>query len=192
MRDRREAMDQATVIRARNGDRDAFATLVRQALPWMDRVARLTVRDPDIARDAVQEALVRAWRALPGLRDPELFEAWLRRLLVHACIDEVRRTRRRLVVEVALTDLHHPDVGDASLSAADRDALERAFRRLDPVQRAVVVLHYYQDLTVAETAAALEMPVGSVKSTLSRSRDAMRAALEADARPGTALEGGVA
>jgi len=185
-------MDQQLVIRARNGDRDAFATLVRQHLPWMDGVARLTVRDPDIARDAVQEALVRAWRALPSLRDPDLFQAWLRRLLVHACIDELRRTRRRLVSEVELTDLHHPDIGDASLSAADRDALERAFRRLDPVQRSVVVLHYYQDLTVTETAAALEMPVGSVKSTLSRSRDAMRAALEADERPGAAFEGGLA
>ncbi|HEY3335925.1 MAG TPA: RNA polymerase sigma factor [Candidatus Limnocylindrales bacterium] len=107
-------------------------------------------------------------------------------------LDELRRRRRRLVVEVELTDLHHPDTDDASLSAADRDALERAFQRLDPAQRSVVTLHYYLDLPVAEVAAALEMPVGSVKSTLARSRDALRAALEADARPGAALEGGVA
>jgi RNA polymerase sigma-70 factor (ECF subfamily) len=185
-------VDRATVDRARNGDRDAFATLVRQVLPWMDAVARLTVRDLDLAHDAVQEALVRAWRSLPALRDVELFEAWLRRLLVHACIDELRKRRRRLVVEVELTDLHHPDITDSSLSAANRDALDRAFRRLDPVQRSVVVLHYYLDLPVADVAAALEMPVGSVKSTLSRARDALRAALEADARPGAALEGGIA
>jgi RNA polymerase sigma-70 factor (ECF subfamily) len=185
-------MDHESVTRARNGDREAFAILVRQALPWMDAVARLTVRDPDLAHDAVQEALVRAWRSLPSLRDPALFQPWLRRLLAHACIDELRRARRRLVVEVELTDLHHPDVGDSSLSAADRDALERAFRRLDPAQRSVVVLHYYLDLPVAEIAAALQMPAGSVKSTLSRGREAMRAALEADARPGAALQGGVA
>lgn len=187
-----ETMDRETVTRARAGDRDAFATLARQALPWMDGVARLTMRDPDLARDAVQEALVRAWRDLPGLRDPGLIVPWLRRLLVHACIDELRRARRRLVVEVELTDLHHPALGDASVRSEDRDALERAFRRLDPAQRTVIVLHYYLDLPVAEIAAALEMPSGSVKSCLSRGRDALRAALEADARPGPALEGGVA
>ncbi|HET7830786.1 MAG TPA: RNA polymerase sigma factor [Candidatus Limnocylindrales bacterium] len=185
-------MDASIVERARAGDREAFATLARHALPWMDGVARLTLRDPELARDAVQEALVRAWKSLPGLRDPEQFQAWLRRLVIRACIDELRRTRGRHRVEVALTDLHHPEILDSSLSSADRDALERAFRRLDPVQRSAVALFYYLDLSVAEVAAALELPEGTVKSTLSRSRAALRAALEADARPGAALEGGVA
>jgi RNA polymerase sigma-70 factor (ECF subfamily) len=185
-------MDSSLVERARKGDREAFATLARVALPWMDGVARLTLRDPDLARDAVQEALLRAWKGLPGLRDPEQFQAWLRRLVVRSCIDELRRTRGRHIVEVSLTDLHHPAILDASISAVDRDALERAFRRLDPVQRSAVALFYYLDLPVADVAAALNMPEGSVKSTLSRSRDALRAALEADARPGAALEGGVA
>jgi RNA polymerase sigma-70 factor (ECF subfamily) len=185
-------MNAALVERAREGDREAFATLARSALPWMDGVARLTLRDPDLARDAVQEALLRAWKGLPGLRDPAQFQAWLRRLVVRACIDELRRTRGRHVVEVSLTDLHHPVILDGAVSSAERDALERAFRRLDPVQRSAIALHYYLDLPLAEIAAALEMPVGSVKSTLSRSRDALRAALEADARPGAALQGGVA
>jgi len=185
-------MDVRVVNRARAGDREAFASLARQALPWMDGVARLTLRDPELARDAVQEALVRAWKGLPGLRDPAQFQAWLRRLVVRACIDELRRTRGRHHVEVALTDLHHPEALDASISSADRDALERAFQRLDPVQRSAVALFYYLDLSVGEVAAALDMPEGSVKSVLSRSRGALRAALEADARPGVALQGGVA
>ena len=185
-------MDSSLVERARKGDREAFATLARVALPWMDGVTsevRVTQREP---RDAVQEALLRAWKGLPGLRDPEQFQAWLRRLVVRSCIDELRRTRGRHIVEVSLTDLHHPAILDASISAVDRDALERAFRRLDPVQRSAVALFYYLDLPIADVAAALSMPEGSVKSTLSRSRDALRAALEADARPGAALEGGVA
>ncbi len=185
-------MDTSVVDRARAGDREAFATLARAALPWMDGVARLTLRDPELARDAVQEALVRAWKSLPGLRDPEQFRAWLRRLVVRACIDELRRSHGRHRVEVSLTDLHHPEMIDSSLTSADRDALERAFRRLDPVQRSAVALFYYLDLSVAEVAAALDLPEGTVKSTLSRSRAALRAALEADARPGAALEGGVA
>jgi len=185
-------MDAALVERAREGDREAFATLARHALPWMDGVARLTLRDPDLARDAVQEALLRAWKGLPGLRDPAQFQAWLRRLVVRSCIDELRRTRGRHALEISLTELHSPAVLDASISAADRDALERAFRRLDPIQRSAIALYYYLDLPVAEIAAALDMPLGSVKSTLSRSRDALRVALDADARPGAALEGSVA
>lgn len=185
-------MDAALVERAREGDREAFATLARHALPWMDGVARLTLRDPDLARDAVQEALLRAWKGLPGLRDPAQFQAWLRRLVVRSCIDELRRTRGRHALEVSLTELHSPAIVDASISSADRDALERAFRRLDPVQRSAIALYYYLDLPVAEIAAALDMPLGSVKSTLSRSRDALRVALDADARPGAALEGSVA
>ena len=185
-------MDASVVDRARAGDREAFATLARAALPWMDGVARLTLRDPDLARDAVQEALVRAWKGLPGLRDPAQFQAWLRRLVVRACIDELRRTRGRHVLEVSLTDLHHPEIVDSSISSADRDALERAFRRLDPVQRSAVALFYYLDLQLAEVAAARDMPGGSANSPLSRSREALRAALEADARPGAALHGGIA
>ena len=188
----RVAMDVSVVNRARAGDREAFAVLAREALPWMDGVARLTLRDPELARDAVQEALVRAWKGLPGLRDPAQLQAWLRRLVVRACIDELRRTRGRFVVEVALTDLHHPEILDTTVPSADRDALERAFQRLDPVQRSAVALYYYLDLPVAEVAAALDMPEGSVKSVLSRSRGALRAALEADARPGVALQGGLA
>ena len=87
-------MDQrALVERARRGDHDAFAALVDPALARLDAAARLILRDPELARDAVQEALIRAWRDLPGLRDPDRFDAWLHRLTVNACLDLVRRRR---------------------------------------------------------------------------------------------------
>jgi RNA polymerase sigma-70 factor (ECF subfamily) len=180
-------LDREIVARARQGDRDAFAALVRLALPGVSRIALLTVRDEDTARDAVQEALVRVWRDLPSLRDLDRFEAWLRRLVVRACIDELRRSRRRLRVEVAITQADHPAIADGSAGLHDRDSLERAFRRLDPVQRSAVVLYYYADLSVTDIGATLGLPVGTVKSTLSRGRDALRAALDADARGGLAL-----
>lgn len=185
-------MDRELVARARDGDRDAFATLVRLALPRMDAIARLTVRDPDLARDAVQEALVRAWRDLPSLRDLDRFEAWIRRLVVRACIDELRRNRRHVRVDVDLATIDGPVIGDASGSTADREALERAFRRLDPVQRSALVLFYWVDLPVADIAAALGLPSGTVKSLLSRGRDALRAALDADARTAMAVGEGLA
>ena len=89
-----------------------------------------------------------------------------------------------------LTDLDHPRVGDSSLALADRDALEHAFRRLDPVQRSLIVMHYSLDLPLAETAEALSLPVGTAKSRLFRARETLRAALEADARDGVEIVGG--
>ena len=83
------------VERARQGDHDAFATLVDARLARLDAAARLILRDGELARDAVQEALIRAWRDLPGLRDPDRFDAWLHRLIVNACLDLVRRRKRR-------------------------------------------------------------------------------------------------
>src|SRR3954447_20156594 len=181
-------MDLELVARARDGDRAAFASLVTASIDALDRVARLITRDPERAQDAVQETLIKAWRDLPSLRDIDRFEAWLRQLLVRSCIDELRR-RRRLAVEVELIDSMHPQVTDALVSIADRDALERGFRRLDAEQRALVVLYYYQGLPLDDVAAALRIPAGTAKSRLFRAREVLRAALEADARPAA---GGVA
>jgi RNA polymerase sigma-70 factor (ECF subfamily) len=174
-------MDRQLVERSQRGDRTAFASIVVTSIDELDRLARLITRDPERAKDAVQETLIKAWRDLPGLRDPDRFEAWLRQLLVRSCIDELRR-RRRMSLEVELIDMHQPSVMDASASVADRDALERGFRRLDPEQRALVVLHYYQGLPLEDAAAALRLPIGTAKSRLFRARERLRAALEADAR----------
>ena len=177
------------VVRAQAGDRDAFARLAADAIGRLDAVARLMTRDPERAKDAVQETLVRAWRDLPALRDPDKFDAWLRRLLIRACVDEMRRWRRRGVIEVELMELHHPSSADSTVSIADRDALNRGFRRLDPDGRALVVLVYYMGLPLIEAADSLEIPVGTAKSRLHRARETLRAALEADARSNVVGEG---
>jgi RNA polymerase sigma-70 factor (ECF subfamily) len=182
-------MDRDLVVRARGGDRDAFARLAAAAVTRLDAAARMITRDPERAKDAVQETLARAWRDLPTLRDPDRFDAWLRRLLVRACTDEFRRARSR-VIEVELTELNHPSVSDSSLAFADREALEHAFRRLDPAQRSLIVMHYYLDLPLAEVADALSLPVGTAKSRLFRARETLRSALEADARDVVEIVGG--
>ncbi len=100
---------------------------------------------------------MRAWRDLPSLRDPERFDAWLRRLLVHACMDEARKHRRHSF-EVELTPIDHPTIRDSAISVAERDALERGFRRLDPEQRALIVLHHYLGLSLPEVAETMRIP----------------------------------
>ena len=175
-------MQQDLVERARRGDHDAFATLAGAAIFRLDAAARLILRDPDQAKDAVQETLVRAWRDLPTLRSPDRFDAWLHRLLYRACIDEARRLRRHRV-DVQLSPIDSPMVGDMASSISDRDQLDRGFSRLEPEARALIVLHHYLDLPLPEVAIALGIPLGTAKSRLHRALESMRAALDADARP---------
>ena len=181
-------MTRDLVVRARKGDHDAFAELAAAAISRLTATAWLMLRDRDRATDAVQNALLRAWRDLPTLRDPDRFEAWLHRLLVNACTDEIRRSRRRPIeVEVEVADLNLPFQADEASAVVDRDQLERGFSRLAAEERAVIVLHLYLDLPLPEVAATLRLPLGTVKSRLYRGLRSMRAALEADARPGSAV-----
>lgn len=174
-------MQRDLVVRAQNGDHDAFSELAGAAISRLDASAWLILRDPDRAKDAVQNTLVRAWRDLPTLRDPDRFDAWLHRMLVNACIDEARRLRRHRV-DVELTNLYAPAAAGIESAIADRDQLERGFLRLEPEMRAVIVLHHYLDLPLSEVATTLGIPLGTAKSRLHRALQVMRAALDADAR----------
>jgi RNA polymerase sigma-70 factor, ECF subfamily len=168
------------VVLAREGDRDAFDLLMTAAVDHLFRIARLILRDVDRAEDAVQEALVKCWRDLPGLRDPDRFDAWLNRILLNSVKDEARRRGR---FAASITILHvEPAEQDSVGELADRDELARVFDRLSHDHRTIVVLHHYLGLTVEEAASTIGIPVGTAKSRLHYATDALRAALAADAR----------
>ena len=178
-------MQRDLVERAMAGDHDAFSELARVSIGRLYVVARLILRDDARAEDATQEALLAAWRRLSGLRDPDRFEAWLHRLLVNACYREARRGRRRRSIEVQVDMLAMPEApgaDDRGFDLADRDQLERGFRRLDVDQRTVLVMHYYLGFSLDDAADVLGVPPGTVRSRLHRAIGAMRAGLEADAR----------
>jgi RNA polymerase sigma-70 factor (ECF subfamily) len=169
-----DAVEQRTLVeRARQGDQVAFTALLDAALGRLDGAARLIVRDPDLARDAVQDACIRAWRDLPGLRDPDRFDGWLHRLTVNACLDQLRRRRRR-PIEVEITPIDVPATQDPTGTMADRMALEAALARLSPNHRAVVVMHYYLGMPLPEVAASLRIPNGTAKSRLHHALAALR------------------
>jgi RNA polymerase sigma-70 factor, ECF subfamily len=183
-------VDQRELVeRAKRGDHDAFAVLVGAAIARLDAAARLILRDPELARDAVQEGFIRAWRHLPGLRDPERFDAWLHRLVIHSCIDVTRRRRRR-PMEVELTPIDGPATADIASEVANRELLDAALRRLDPEWRAVVVLHYFLGMPLPDVAATLGIPLGTAKSRLHRSLAAMRIAIATDESGPVAVPGG--
>ncbi len=173
-------MQTELVARARGGDREAFAVLAGGAVDRLHAIARLVLRDADLAQDATQEALIRAWRDLPTLREVERFDAWLHRLIVRACMD-VARHRRRWRAEITILP-DEPVEPDRAAELADRDQLERGLRRLTDAQRSVLVLTFYVGLTPTEVAEALEIPAGTAKSRLHYAIEALQAALAADDR----------
>lgn len=153
------------VQRAKRGDHDAFASIVSSSIDGCYALAYRILRDPHRAQDATQQALLGAWRDLPSLRDAERFEAWLHRLVVHACYSEARAERRH-VARVRLMQIEPPSSPDMARSVAMRDDLDHAFRQLPPEQRAVVVLHHHLGYPLTEIAATLGIPVGTARSRL--------------------------
>jgi RNA polymerase sigma factor (sigma-70 family) len=172
-------VDQRTLVeRAQKGDHDAFAVLARNAVTRLGPAARLILREPELARDAVQEAFISAWRDLPGLRDPDRFEAWLFRLTVHSCLRMARRRRRAIEVDIGAVDL--PAGTNFAGAVDDRDQLDRALRQLEPDRRALVVMHIYLGLPLPEVARQLGIPLGTAKSRLSRSLAVLRVVIKGE------------
>ena len=174
-------MERKLVEQAMHGDEAAFDALIGRVGDQLHSVARRILRDPYLAEDATQRALLDAWRNLPSLRDPDRFEAWLYRLLVNACHAEARRERRHRA-NVRLLESDEPSVTDSAARIATRHQLDQAFRRLGVEHRTVVVLIHYLGLSAGEAADAMGTPVGTVRSRLHYALKHLREAVEADAR----------
>jgi RNA polymerase sigma-70 factor (ECF subfamily) len=174
-----ETLDIDLVVRAQHADEAAFERLAETSYGRLLGIAYRILRDRAQADDAVQHTLIEAWRTLPRLRDPARFEAWTYRILVRACHQEVRRHRGLLTLD----GIAEPAAPDDVTGVDDRDLLERAFRSLSVEHRAVVVLHHHLGMTLPQVAEALDIPVGTVGSRLSRAMTQLRHDLRPD-RPG--------
>ncbi len=171
-------MNRDLVERARSGDQEAFADLVHQISDTLFGIARRILRDPELAEDVLQNALVTIWRKLPHLREADRFEGWAFRILVHACYAEAPRSRRW---NAAIRELpvDRADQVDDLRALLDRDELERAFRQLPLDQRAVFVLHHHVGLPLVAIAETLGVPDGTVRSRLHYATRALRVAFDA-------------
>lgn len=173
-------LERELVEQARRGDRAAYEAIVRREVETVYRTARAILGNDADADDATQETLIGAWRRLSSLRDPDRFDAWLGRITVNACRMALRRRRSGALVELQTTPAAEP--ADASASGFDNravnaDAFDRAFDRLPVEQRSILVLHHRDELPVAEVAARLGIPEGTVKSRLHAARSALQRAL---------------
>ncbi len=161
---------------AAGGDHDAFSALVGPRIPRLYGLAGLLVGDAGAAEDVTQEALLRAWRDLPRLRDPERFDAWLHRLVVNAAHDEGRRRRRR-GHPVPIGRAAEPVMADGVDALAQRDELAAGFRSLSPPERAVLALRYYLDLSTADAARVVGVGEVAYRSRVHRALNKLRHAI---------------
>jgi RNA polymerase sigma factor (sigma-70 family) len=166
------------IERVIGGDREAFGRLVEPYLAIALGAARLITGDEADAADAVQDALLKAWLGLPGLRDPQLFPAWFRRIVIRSA---ARSIRGRPIRWVELDpDAQAP--ADSLDRELDRRLLARAFGRLDAKDRVLLTLHHYWQLPVAETSRILDLPEGTVRSRVHHALRRLRAGYDAEAR----------
>jgi RNA polymerase sigma-70 factor (ECF subfamily) len=174
------------VERAQTGDEDAFTLLISQRQSQLYRLAWSILRNDADALDAAQETCINAWRELPRLRDPDRFDAWLTRSLVNRCRDRLRGRKRVSVREIRVDP-------DASSGAAvsdggvgdefvDADAIRRAFSHLDPIDRSYLALHHAEGRSLAEIAAILGAPEGTIKWRLAKARAALEKHLAREER----------
>lgn len=170
----------ALVRRAAHGDAAAFEQLVTTRADRVFRIARAILGNDADAGDAAQDAFVSAWRELPRLRDPDSFDAWLRRILVNACRARLRGRRRVREISLDVSHDRHEPGPTLSDQVGDTDLLSHAFERLDPDKRSILVLHYLDHEPVATIASALGVPIGTAKWRLSEARAALARALAAE------------
>jgi RNA polymerase sigma-70 factor (ECF subfamily) len=183
--------DDALVRRARTGDAAAFAALVDARIDRCYRLAWSILSNDADAADATQDALVSAWRQLPRLRNPAVFDGWLNRIVANAAL--MARRRRVRLREVSVDPAasgdetpgrafaEDPRARTAMDEFVDNEAIARAFDRLRPKDRMILVLHHVEERPVAEIARSLGIPIGTAKWRLHAARSALEKAMEAEA-----------
>ncbi len=180
--------EEALVVRAARGDQGAFDALVPSRIDRCYRIAWSILQNEADAADATQEAFVSAWRTLPRLREVAAFDGWLNRIVANASYTVLRRRKRMREVRPAeVTDDPGgdvealPDHVTESDLFVQRDAVRRAFERLRPAERQILVLHHVDGRPVTEIAQSLGVPEGTVKSRLHTARRALELAMVVEA-----------
>lgn len=159
-------LDDVALLRAHvSGDPDAFDELVRRHRDRLWAVAIRTLGDREEAADALQDALISAFRNASGFRGDAAVTTWLHRIVINACFDRIRRRRAHPTVELPDTDAPAPHIDtDMALD------VQSALAQLPADQRAAIVLVDMEGFSVADAAAVLETPIGTIKSRCARGR----------------------
>jgi RNA polymerase sigma-70 factor (ECF subfamily) len=164
-----------TLLQARGGDATAFAALVRRHQSMVFSLALHVLRNRTAAEDLAQDVFLELYRSLGRLESAAHVVAWLRRVTSHRCIDELRRARNRMELQMEVLPERGQQAGDREFFLEGR--LRDLVAELPPNARMVMVLRFQEELEPSEIADTLNMPVNTVKSHLRRSLAVLRAAL---------------
>lgn len=168
--------DELLITLVRSGDRQAGERLAARWHPRLIRTARRLLRDEDQARDAVQEAWAAICRGWMSLNDPGRFPAWAFSILHRKCADRIRTEQ---AARARRGDLNGDEVATSG-APEDASSIDQAMAQLSADHRAAAILFFGEGLTLAETAAATGVPLGTAKSRIFHARRQLRAALEGE------------
>jgi len=180
---------QFQVEKVLQGDKDAFGAIVNQYSALMMRTAFMIIGDRDIAADAVQDALIQAWQHLPGLRESGALRPWLMRIVVNQCISYKRKAARTAAfVRQSLADQSiqlAAEIADDHKGRIERDwDLAETVKKLPPKQQTVIMLHYYQGMTLPSMAQRLHISENTLKKRIQAALTNLRRDLRPDERAG--------
>ncbi|TLS51398.1 sigma-70 family RNA polymerase sigma factor [Paenibacillus antri] len=166
-------MDVEELLRAaKHGDEEAFYTLMSSQKERLYRIAYAYLKNEDDALEAIQETTYRAWKTFGRLREARLFPTWIVRILLNCCNDEWKRRKRFAKTESADRADERADAPESRW--ATRMQVAQAVDRLEPKYKQLIVLKYFEDMTLTEIAETLERPIGTVKTRLHQALRLMR------------------
>ncbi|MGB0113006.1 MAG: RNA polymerase sigma factor [Ilumatobacteraceae bacterium] len=185
--------DTALIAAAQSGDRNAIDQLLRRHYDRIHAVCQRVAGSTRDADDACQEALIKIVRSLPRFDGRSAFSTWAYRIAMNASLDELRKRKRRPTLH-AVDEADRPEIIDPTAASrvegfVDRVVLDAALDGLAEDLRVAVVLRDVVDLDYAEIAEVLDIPIGTVKSRISRGRSALADALRIEAAPAAQPEG---
>lgn len=177
--------EQTLIARAQRGDLHAYESLVRQYETTAFRAAFLVTHDESEAADAVQDAFLRAFRALGSFRAAQPFRPWILRIVTNQALNRVEASRRRARATEQFTremmTFHDQPTPDRQLAERERsEQLLQAVRKLAPSEQNLIALRYFLELPESEVAAALDVPLGTIKSRLHRTLARLREIIQRD------------
>ncbi|HYX51576.1 MAG TPA: RNA polymerase sigma factor, partial [Ktedonobacteraceae bacterium] len=184
-----QVAQQVLVDKVLQGDKEAFGAIVDQYTALMMRTALMIIGDRDIAADAVQDALIQAWQHLSGLREAGALRPWLMRIVVNQCISYKRKAARTAAfVRQTLVDQSTQlaaEIADDHKGRLERDwDLAETVKKLPPKQQAVIMLHYYQGMTLPSMAQTLNISENTLKKRIQAALQNLRQVLQPDDRTG--------
>ncbi|WP_253735934.1 sigma-70 family RNA polymerase sigma factor [Paenibacillus sp. FJAT-26967] len=158
---------------AQRGDEKAYIKLFQQFEEELYRIAYVYLKNQEDALDAIQETAYRSFKSIRSLQEPEYFRTWLVRIAIRCSIDLLRKRSKSVIFTrdyLSLDTITADDQGDIPLSVSLKDLIDL----LDEDEKSVILLRFYQDYTIKETAEILEIPLGTAKTILYRSLKKLR------------------